>query len=111
MLAGHTTTLKIDLNMLRGDRIRARRDFVEYGEAVTGLSEGDTVAALDEEGDVYIAFVESVDGLRVRLRLDLSSRTPTEQAWRVSNPYSTYPDPSNPGSHEDQPLTRPLAPA
>lgn len=88
MLAGHVAALKIDLNMLRGDRIRARRDFVEYGDVLPELAEGDIVHAFDEEGDAYVATVESVEGLRVRLRLELSSRTPTERAWDFANPYS-----------------------
>ena len=90
MLAGHVPALKIDLNMLRRDRIRARRDFVEYGDVMPELSEGDIVQALDEEGDVYIAAVEKVEGMRILLRLDLSSRTPTEEAWEFSTPYSAY---------------------
>ncbi len=93
MLAGHAPALMIDLNMLRGDRIRARRDFVEYGDVMPELSEGDVVHAFDEEGDVYTAIVESVEGVRVRLRLDLSSRTPTEDAWEVSMPYSAPLEP------------------
>lgn len=93
MLAGHVVTLKIDLNMLRGDRIRARRDFME-GDVIPELSEGDIIAALDEEGDSYVAFVERVEDMRVYLRLDLSSRTPTEEAWSIINPYSTYLTPA-----------------
>ena len=93
MLAGHVPALMIDLNMLRGERIRARRDFVEYGDVMPELSEGDVVHAFDEEGDVYIATVESVEGVRVLLRLDLSSRTPTEEAWEFSTPYSAYLEP------------------
>ncbi len=90
MLAGHTVTLKIDLNMLRGDRIRARRDFVEGDSVIAELSEGDVISTLDEEGDFYIAVVERVEGMRVYLRLDLNSRTPTEEAWNILNPHSTY---------------------
>lgn len=91
MLAGHVVTLKIDLNMLRGERIRARRDFAE-GDVVPELSEGDIIAALDEEGDSYVATVERVEDMRVYLRLDLSSRAPTEEAWSISNPYARYLD-------------------
>jgi hypothetical protein len=93
MLAGHTEVLKIDLNMLRGDRIRARRDFVEGGSAIAELNEGDVISALDEEGDLYMAVVERVEGMRVHLWLNLDSRTPTEDAWSISNPYSEYLEP------------------
>jgi hypothetical protein len=90
MLAGHTVTLKIDLNMLRGDRIRARRDFVEGDSLVAELNEGDIISALDEEGDLYVAIIERVEGMRVYLRLDLDSRTPTEGAWSIFSPYSEH---------------------
>jgi len=93
MLAGHTVTLKIDLNMLRGDRIRARRDFVEGGGVIEELNEGDVISVLDEEGDFYVAVVERVEGMRVYLWLNLSSRTPTEDAWSIVNPYSNYLEP------------------
>jgi hypothetical protein len=93
MLAGHTVTLKIDLNMLRGDRIRARRDFVEGDSVIAELNEGDVISALDEEGDLYVAMVERVEGMRVHLWLNMDSRTPTEEAWNILNPYSTYLSP------------------
>ena len=102
MLAGQVKGLKIDLNMLRGDRIRARRDFVEYGERLPELHEGELLHAFDEEGDVYIATVEGVEGMRVYLRLDLSSRTPTERAWDFSTPYAASVGPAV------QPPTEPL---
>lgn len=100
MLAGHVAALKIDLNMLRGSRIRARRDFVEYGDVMPELSERDIVHAFDEEGDVYIATVEGVEGMRVYLRLDLSSRMPTERAWEFSTPYSARFGPAMQSSTE-----------
>ena|SRR5215213_4453926 len=108
MLAGQVAGLMIDLNMARGDRIRARRDFVEYGDAMPELNEGDFVHAFDEEGDAYIATVESLDGLHVGLRLDLSSRTPTERAWEFSNPYSVFRETA---TQQTEALTPAMTPA
>lgn len=98
MLAGHGTTLKIDLNMLRGDRIRARRDFAEGYEVIpeSELEIGEMVTVLDEEGDSYVATVEGVEGMRVYLRLDLDSRAPTERAWNIYNPYAQLQTASQP---------------
>lgn len=75
--AGNLETFRIDLNMLRGDRINARRDFAERADDVLPvLSEGETVRVVEEEGDAYLATVEGVEGLRVRLRLILASCDP-----------------------------------
>lgn len=74
MLAGNVPTLRIDLNLLRGDRIVTRLDFVHGGNSVLpSLGKGDVVRVVEEEGDTYLAVVERVQGLRVYLRLYLDS--------------------------------------
>lgn len=83
MVNGIKATLRIDLNMLRDDRIVTCRDFLvdPFAVALPVLEEGDLVRVVEPEGDAYIATVESVGGendLLVELRLNLDSlETPT----------------------------------
>jgi hypothetical protein len=72
-------TFDIDLNMLRGDRVRSHIEFVHGAEGRLRAPEaGEMVWALDEDGARYQAVLERVhqSGF-VELRLKLNTR------WRA----------------------------
>lgn len=86
--AGQITTLRVDLNRLRGDSIATRRDFVEGGGgALIDLKPGEVVRLLEGDGDTYLAAVERIEGPLVYLRVDLDSWTP---AIENAHDYSLY---------------------
>lgn len=75
--AGEITTLRVDLNRLRGNSIATRRDYVEGGSGVMAHpSPGEVVRILEADGDTYFAVVERIKGPLVYLRVDLDSWTP-----------------------------------
>lgn len=93
--AGQITTLRVDLNRLRGNSIATRRDFVEGGGGVLpDLDQGDVVRVLEADGDTYLATVESVQGLLVYLRVDLESWTPALENLQQHSPYTPILEPS-----------------
>ncbi len=75
-IAGTLPVLRIDLNALRGERVRTRRDFAEMGAQIPSLAPGDSVIAVEADGDRFLATVEWVDSYRVGLRLNLASQMP-----------------------------------
>lgn len=77
MVTGAKVTLRIDLNMLAGDRIVAPTAFA-VGGYVPSLSVDDLVEVMEAEGDRYLARVESLEanGQLVRLVVDLNSWIP-----------------------------------
>jgi hypothetical protein len=76
MLGGgeRLVSLRIDLNMVRGDRVTTGLDFFVDPLSFLLLPElelepGDFVRVVEEEGDAYLAVVQEVD--RDRLLIDL----------------------------------------
>ncbi len=99
--AGHITTLRVDLNRLRGNSIATRRDFVEGGSGVLpDFHPGEVVRVLEADGDAYLASVESVQDMLVYLRVDLDSWTPAIENVRDDRPYAPEfrPEINNPGT-------------
>jgi hypothetical protein len=87
--AGQITTLRVDLNRLRGNSIVTRRDFVEGGSgALPNLSLGEVVRLLEADGDTYLATVEHLKGPLVYLRVDLDSWTPAIENVRSLSSYA-----------------------
>lgn len=79
MLAGKLTSLRVDLNGLRGNRLVTSRAFtVDEGGRIPTLSKDEIIRVVEEEGDAYLATVVDVDpdGLLVELRLHLETLTP-----------------------------------
>lgn len=92
--AGHITTLRADLNRLRGNSIATRRDYVEGGGGVLpDLSPGQVVRILEGDGDTYLATVERVQGMLVYLRVDLESWTPAIENVQQHSPYAPELEP------------------
>ncbi len=88
--AGQITTLRVDLNRLRGNSIATRRDFVVGGSgALPRLDVGKVVRIVEADGDTYLATVESVKGMLVYLRVDLDSWTPAVENVRDRSPYTS----------------------
>ena len=77
MVNGVKATLRIDLNMLDGDRIITPAAFA-VGGFVPDLNEGDPVEVVEGEGDRYLARVGGFDagGALIRLVINLDSWIP-----------------------------------
>lgn len=77
MVTGVKATLRVDLNMLEGNRILTPTAFAA-GVFVPRLQPGDLVEVIEAEGDRYLARVEALEaqGKLVRLLIDLESWIP-----------------------------------
>lgn len=109
-------TLRFDLNAVRGDR------FVHYlslGEVLmadpSDLDPGSVMRLVDEEGDTYLAVVETRAGNRVELTVDFESLIP---ALRVELPtnlidairsYVVFSDSSSSPEEGSVPNRKPVA--
>lgn len=86
-------TFEVDLNMLRGDRVRSHVEFMHGAVSrMRAPEKGELVWAIDEDDARYYATLEGVsESGFVDLRLDLASRVRTKLEPLPTSSYESVP--------------------
>ncbi len=73
---------RVDMNALRGDQVGTLLTLAAdpVGAQLFPPAPGDVVLAVDEDGDLYHARVDIVDGIWVGVTIDWASRTSSTDA-------------------------------